>query len=169
MINTITDSFPSPNFPKHLGKPDYVSIQDTHVQLATNAAVIKSTHNGGHNGHLILVLTARQYTLISQVPFFQPAEPGRTSTIPEWTTPFNKKTLIHEHTDQHQQYDECCNVNSALHNQPLTSFENTHVLPLKKAFTGYSGANTLSLLIHLYSNYKRISATDLNDNNKKLR
>ena len=35
-------------------------------------------------------------------------------------------------------------------------------------FTSYSGATTLTLLIHLYANYTRILVTDLTENDRKL-
>ena len=36
-------------------------------------------------------------------------------------------------------------------------------------FTGYSGSTTQTLLSHIYDNYAMILATDLADNNKRLR
>ena len=64
-------------------------------------------------------------------------------TIPAWKNPFNKKVLIHDHTKQRQQNDECRNVDAALRNQLLTAFEDTYISPLKNAFTGYFGSTTL--------------------------
>ena len=90
-------------------------------------------------------------------------------TIPASTTPFYEKALILYHNEQNQQYKKCCTVDTALNNQLLTAFEYTYRLPLKKSFTGYSGANTPSLLRHLYGNYARILATDFTDNENNLR
>ena len=88
-------------------------------------------------------------------------------TIPTWKNPFNKKVLIHDHTKQRQQNDECRNVDAALLNQLLTAFEDTYLSPLKNAFTGYFGSTTLRLLSHLYDNYARILAMELAKNDKK--
>ena len=51
----------------------------------------------------------------------------------------------------------------------MTAFDNTYLLPLKNASTGYSGATSLKPLIHLYAHYTRILATDLAGNDKKPR
>ena len=83
-------------------------------------------------------------------------------------TPFKNKAILRKYNKQHQQYDECCNVDAALSNQLLTAFNDTYLLPLKNTFTGYSEATTLKLLSHLYTHYARISATDLAENTKKL-
>ena len=136
MVYAITDCFPSPTLPKQPGKPDYSYIRDTHHLLTTNVAWIKIPRGGFHNGYLGLVLTVTQYPLISQVPFVCMTDPGRTPTILEWTTPFDKKALIREHTELRQQYDECCNANASLCNQLLTSVEDMYLYPLKNAFTG---------------------------------
>ena len=109
-----------------------------------------------------------QYALVSQVPLIRPNNLVRTLAIPEWTTPFEKKALICDHTEQRQQYNEFCNVGAALRNHLLTSFEDTYISPLKNAFAGYSRATTLTLLIHLYGNYARILTTHLAENDKNL-
>ena len=90
-------------------------------------------------------------------------------TIPAWKATFYMKKLIREHAEQRQQYDKCRNIDTALCNQLLTDFEDTHLYPLKHGFTGYSGMKILLLLIHLYGNYNRILSTNLTENNTKLR
>ena len=46
----------------------------------------------------------------------------------------------------------------------MAAFDDTYLSPLKNALTGYSGATTLQLLIHLYAHYTRIPAMDLAEN-----
>ena len=95
--------------------------------------------------------------------------PGRTLSIPSWTTPFDEKALLHEDAEQRQQYNECCNVDADLSNQLLKAFEYTYLSPLKNLFTGYYGSTTLTLLSHLYVYYAQILATDLAENERNLR
>ena len=167
-VNTIPDGFPYPTLPKHPGKPDHASIQDNHRLLTANVASIESPRGGEHNGHLGLVMTATRYALMIQVPSVRPTDPGRTPNIRLWMTPFDKKALLRKHAKHRRQYNKCCNVDNALHNQLLTAFGDTYLLPLKNSFMGYSGATTLQLLGHLYAHYARILATDLAENEKKL-
>ena len=48
-------------------------------------------------------------------------------------------------------------------------FEDTYLSPLKNAFTGYYGDTTLTLISHLNAHYAQILATDLSENDRKLR
>ena len=77
--------------------------------------------------------------------------------------------LLREHSEQHQQYNECRNINAALCNQLITEFEDTYFSSLRNAFDGYSRATTLHLIIHIYNNYTRILSTDLTENDKNMR
>ena len=167
-FDAIANSFLSPTLPKQSVKSSCGSIRDTHHLLNANVASIKSPCGGGKNGYLGLILTATQYAIVFQVPFVRPTDPDRTPNIPAWMTPFDKKLLLHEHAKQHQQYDQCCNVDAALRNKLLKLFDDTYLLPVKIAFAGYSGATMLQLLIHVYVHYMRILATDLAKNDKNL-
>ena len=169
LVDNITDGFPYPSLPNQPGKPSYRSIRDTYCLLTVNVASIKSSHGRGQKSHLGLILTTTQYALIYQVPFFCSNDPGHTPNIPLWTTPFDEKALLCKHTKQPRQYDGCRNVDAALRNQLLTAFDNTYLSLLKNAFTGYSGATMIQLLIHLYAHSTKILATDLAENEKKLR
>ena len=169
LVDVITGGFMTPTLPKQPGKPSYRSIQDTHCLLTADTASTKSPCGGGHNSHLGLVLNMTQYALVSIYPFIRPTNPGRTPRIPSWTILFDKKALLYEHAKQRQQYDECHNVDTALCNQLLKSFEDTYLPPLKNAFAGYSRSTTLNLLSHLYAHYAKILATDLAENDRKLR
>ena len=91
LVDTIIDSFPSPSFPGHTGKPDYASIVETHSLLTKNVVSTNIPHGGVQNGHLGLVLTATQYEIVIPFPFVRPTDPGQTPTIPDWGSPFNKK------------------------------------------------------------------------------
>ena len=136
LVYAITDGFLSPTLPKRPVKPDYLYIRDTHRIRTANTASIKNPCGGGYTVYLGLVLTVTKYPLISQVPFVCMTDPGRTPTILKWTTTFDKKELIRDHTEQRQQYDECSNANASLCNQLLTSVEDMYLYPLKNAFTG---------------------------------
>ena len=128
LVDAITNKFPSPTLPKQPGKLSYVSIRDTHCLLTANTESIESPYGRGQNGHLGLVLTTTQYTLISQYPFICLTNPGRTPHILTWTTPFNEKALLREHAKQRRQYDKCRNVDAP---SRISSSQNlkTHTSP----------------------------------------
>ena len=69
-VNYIINSFLYPTLPKHPGKLDYEYTIDTHHLLTGNAALIESPCKEVKNGHLRIVLMAKKYALVSQVPLF---------------------------------------------------------------------------------------------------
>ena len=125
LVDAVTNSFLSPTLPNQPGKSSYGSIQDNHRLLTANVVSIKSPCGRGQNGHLGIVVTATQYALVCQVPFVCLTENGCTPKFPLCKTSFDKKALLCKNTKQRQQYNKCCNVNAALHNQILTAFDNT--------------------------------------------
>ena len=46
-VDTTVEGFPTPYLPKHLGKYDYSTIEETHQLLMENAALAKSDLGGG--------------------------------------------------------------------------------------------------------------------------
>ena len=66
-------------------------------------------------------------------------------------------------------YDECRTIDTALKNQPVSSFSDPYLSKLKNVYTGYATKSTMELITHLYKNYNRISATDITENNKRIR
>ena len=96
-VYAIIYCFLSPSLPKHPGKPDYSSIQDTHLLLAENATSIERLYGGNQNGHLSLVFMATQYALVSPFPLVRLTNLGQTPTIWMWVTPFDEKKLSRYH------------------------------------------------------------------------
>ena len=86
--------FPTPSLPKHAGKPNCASIKEFHQLLTTNAVLVEIDLSGGKNGYLGIFLPPEQYGCIANTPFVRPSDPGRTSTIPEWTPPGEEKCLL---------------------------------------------------------------------------
>ena len=78
--DAIINGLTTPTLPNNPGKTDCASIRDTHRLINAKSKLIESPHGGGHNGHLRIVLTATQYTLVIQVPFFFPANSVQTLT-----------------------------------------------------------------------------------------
>ena len=129
LVNAIKNGFQYPTLPKHLGKPDYMSIRDTHRLLTAHAASTRSPRGGGQNGYLGITLATIQYVLTRKLPLVLPTNPGQMPNITAWTTPFDEKALIREHNRQRRQYHQCRNVYSECHKHILTEFEYTYLSP----------------------------------------
>ena len=66
-------------------------------------------------------------------------------------------------------YNKCRSSGTSLKNQLISVFQDVYLSTLKKLDTGYVTKSTLAILMHLYYNYARISATDMAANNERLR
>jgi hypothetical protein len=63
-----------------IGKPMYATMRKLQKELYANAKAIPSTHGGGQNGHLALVMTNSEYLVISAVTYDKPVHPGTQPT-----------------------------------------------------------------------------------------
>ena len=167
-VNATINGFPSLSLPNQPGGPKYAAIWDNHRLLTESAVSIKSPHGGGQNRHLGIVLTAKQYALISPVPFVRPTEPGQTPTIPAWIAPFDEKNTTRNTRNNivNMMSAEICTppsaTNSSHHSKMPTS------PPPKHVFTGYVEIQTLQIIGYLYGHCAHIFATEPTANNTKL-
>ena len=108
-----------------------MAIKETHQTLTANAASVESALGGGQNGYLGLVLLPGHYTRISTAAFERLPNPGRTATVPEWTTLGEENRILSKHTEARRKYNEGCAIETTLKNQIDTVFDDKYLLPLK--------------------------------------
>jgi hypothetical protein len=84
-INYRETYFEFPELTKLPGKPTCESIFRLRNELKANAQSVYSNLSNGAHGHLALVLSDAQYTIITAFPFIWPAHPGAL-VIPAATT-----------------------------------------------------------------------------------
>ena len=87
LVCAIIEGFPTLSLTNHSVKPKYVVIKETHHLLMLNTASVESVLGRLQNGYLGLVLPPIQYTRLATAAFKRPPDPGRTATVPEWTSP----------------------------------------------------------------------------------
>ena len=143
LVYSIIFGFLYLSLPKHPGKLDCASMQETNLIVMMNVPSIECPYGEVQNGYHGLVLINSQYALISTIIFSPLTNPGWSPSIPAWTSPFKDKRLIRDLNKIFFKYDECQAVESALHHQLLKIFEDTYLTPLKNAFMGY-----LSIALH---------------------
>jgi hypothetical protein len=104
------------------------------------------------------------YATLSATAFLAPVNPGPTPDIPEGST----GAQIAEHrfaytaeTDLFKQYDL---ADKALKQLLLGAVDDMFVRSLATKYIGYLNVTTRQILTHLYGQYARISAADLQDN-----
>ena len=60
-VGALVKGLTNPYLPNNVGKPNYISIKETHQILESNAASVEKTLGRGQNSYLVLVLLSSQY------------------------------------------------------------------------------------------------------------
>ena len=168
-IDSLVTGFPFPTVLPIVGEPNYESIAALHRQLNANAASIQSHLGNGLLGLLQLTVSAAVYNTLSATPFVAPVNPGAAPFIPDGSTgpqiadlrfTFNAATALFKDYDL---------ADKALKQLLLGAVDDMFVRSLQTKYIGYLNVTTREILDHLYSQYARISAADLQDNDVALK
>ena len=152
-VYAILKGLPTPSLSKHLGKPDYASIKDTHQLMMSNAELLESALGRGKNGYLVLGVPPVQYTQLTIVAFEHPPKPGSTATVPECTPMGEEKRILHEPTEARQKYNEYHVLDTDLKNQLIVVFDDAYLSPIKSSYRGCATKKIFQLLEHLYKTF----------------
>ncbi len=81
------------------GEPTAEHLIRLNKELKSNANAVYSNLGGAQHGHLFLVMTPAQFSMISATPFVRPPHPG-TLQIEAGTTQHMATTLKDEHKEK---------------------------------------------------------------------
>ena len=87
------------------GEPSYSTLKTLKKELKANSSRVTSDLGGGGHGHLGLVLTPHEYSMISAVIYARPTHPGAL-IIPAGTTHHEATRLTIEHNENVRVYRE---------------------------------------------------------------
>ena len=164
LVDSIVEGFPFPTVNPIVGEPNYESIAALHQQLNSNAASVQSHLGNGVLGLLYLTVSPAVYANLSAVPFLPPVNPGPTPIIPDRSTVPTTSTIrarFIEETDVFKQYST---TDKALKQLLVGAVDEMFIRSLQTKYLGYLNVSTREILDHLYAQYARISASDLQDN-----
>jgi hypothetical protein len=164
VVDSIVDGFPFPTVQPIIGEPNYESIAALHLQLIANAASVQSHLGNGVLGLLYLTISPAVYATLSAVPFVPPVNPGPTPIIPARSTQPTTVTIraqFIENTDVFKQFSA---TDKVLKQLLVGAVDEMYIRCLQTKYLGYLNVTTRDILDHLYAQYARISASDLQDN-----
>ncbi len=113
---------------------------------------------------MYLTVSPAVYANLSAVPFLPPVNPGPTPIIPDRSTvptPTTIRARFVEDTDIFKQYST---TDKALKQLLVGAADEMFIRSLQTKYLGYLNVSTRKILDHLYAQYARISASDLQDN-----
>jgi hypothetical protein len=165
----IVGSFPNPTLPPIVGLPTYTTIAEMHLLLNQNAASVDSNLGGGQHGLLGLTVSPAIYATVSPVLFVLPAHPGQHPVhLPGATAAqISEANRLHDVLLRTWQLTQA--TDKALKQLLLAALDPMYVHTLRHRLTGFAAISTRQLLDHLYLKYGRISAQDLEVNDKRLK
>ena len=119
-------------------------------------------------GLLFLTVLPAVYATLSTIAFVPPVNPGTEPSIPTGATGTVISDLRYRHTEATNIFTEYKNTGKALRHLLLASTDKLYVRYLRQKYIGYGKTTTLALLEHIYSTYANISASALQENDKRL-
>ena len=112
------------------GEPTYEALRVLFNQLKANACSVHTTLGGGQLGHLGLVQTPQQYSLLSNQPYHKPPRPPPL-VIPAYQLPHIVQTEQATHSEQVRLFNECNNVEQALRQQIIKAIDDVYLTALR--------------------------------------
>ena len=92
-VEDIKAKFPNPNIDLHHGEPTFTAIYSPEKKLRKNATTIHTSLGGGSNGHLGLLTTPADYTIIAGEDFNDPVDSGDPPVLVGGTTAVDASNL----------------------------------------------------------------------------
>jgi hypothetical protein len=163
-VETLVAGFPFPTVLPIVGEPNYESIATLHRDLNANAASIQSHLGNGQLGLLSLTVSPTVYATLSNTAFVPPVNPGPTPDIPDGSTGPQIAEIRFAFTAATDLFKEYDLADKALKQLLLGAVDDMFVRSLATKYIGYLNVTTKEILTHLYNQYARISAADLQDN-----
>jgi hypothetical protein len=167
-INYRETYFEYPDLTKIHGEPTSESLYKLRNELKANAQSVYSNLSDGVHGHLALVLSARQYSLITASAFERPDHPG-VLVIPAKTTGPDTETQKNAHNEQVRLFREVQGVEKALIQQIVRAVDAPYLIALRDRTSNSLTGTVYQILDHLNQNYGRVTPQMLENCEQELK
>ena len=170
-INYRETYFEYPELTKIHGEPTSESLFKLRNELKANAHSVYSNLSDGAHGHLALVLSARQYALLTAVPFIRPTHP-RALLIPALTTGPMAEVLKNAHQENIRLFREVQGVEKALIQQIVRALDAPYLIAIRDRNSNSLTGTISDILAHLhqvYGVYGQVSPQMLENREQELK
>ena len=160
------EAFPFPNLSKIVGTPTYETIKIVNKEISANAVTINSK-NGGTYGYLALTIPKAIYSTLTQTVFTAPTAPT-TPVLTGLTAPqisaanptYDKSKIV---------FNEYTSLQLALRKQLIAAVDPIYLRAIRDKYVGFGNSTILQMLTHLYKSYAKITPSDLEKNDARLK
>jgi hypothetical protein len=129
---------------------------------------VSSYVDGGHHGHLCIIMTNEEYFKIAPAVFPVPYNPGASPEVVVGMTAEVIAELIQLHREATQVNCTYHNVDQAVKKLILEAFDDAYLNALSDEIVGYANCTSLDLLTHLLTFCAMIAPTELTQNYERL-
>jgi len=168
-IDSIVDNFLHTSIDPITGQPNYESLVEVHLKLNTNAASVHSHLGDERLGLLYLTVTPAVYNTQSNIPFMPPTNLGPIPMIPNNATAHQINEINRQFNRATALYKKYNDIDKAMKSLLISAIDDSYIRALKDKYIGYANVTMLQMLTHLYTNYAKITPTDLNENDKRMK
>jgi hypothetical protein len=172
MTSSTTDKliagFPHSSLPKVTGEPTFEDLMVIRRLLNTDAMSISSYKGRGRHGHLGIIMTNEEYFAIAVNVFPVPINPGPSAAVVMGMMAAVIAEMTRIHREATQVYRTYHNVDQAIKNLIIESFDDGYLNALSDKILGYANCTSLQLLTHLLTYYAMIAPTELTQNYERL-
>jgi hypothetical protein len=167
-INYRDTYFEYPELTRIEGEPTAEHLIRLNKELKSNAISVYSNLGGAQHGHLFLVMTPAQFSMISATPFERPPHPGPLR-IEVGTTQHMAATLKEEHKEKLRLFREVEGVEKALIQQIVKAVRPEYLNALRNRSTNSINGPVYNIIDHLSTTYGRVTAQMFDDKSELLR
>ena len=138
--------------------------------IQANAASFPSKLGGSSHGYLGLTIENANYLAATGHNFVPHTNLGLNPLIPATgATGLVIAALERTHKNNLRNYREQRKLTTALRNQLVNAFELTYLKGLEEKYVGFLNRTIPAIFKHLYDNYGKITAQDLEENDKRMK
>ena len=159
-VNYRETCFPKQDLTRCPGRPNYESLHQMQLELKANAISVHSNLGGGNHGHLGLLMTDPQYTLIVNTPYVRPVHPG-IFVLAGGETRVQADAFQCAHDETLRVFHEVRGVEQALIQQIVAAVDACYIISMRDRNTGQFTGNVLQVLQYLQNTYGTISPSQL--------
>jgi hypothetical protein len=129
---------------------------------------VASYEGGGRHGHLCIIMTNKEYFAIAFDVFPVPNNPGPLAAVVAGTMAAVIAETTRLHREAPQVYHIYHNVDQAINNLIIESFDKSYLNALSDEIVGYANCTSLQILTHLLTYYAMIAPTEHTQNYESL-
>ena len=160
-VNKIVEDFSFPTFAHINGQLTHETIDEINCYLNANVSSVQSDLGDGAHGNLSLTILPAILDTLSATPLVIPQTPGSMPDIPDSSTAAQIESLRFDHTTSTKLFSKYDNTDKTFKQQLVGAIDPLYFKAIRNKYVVFGAQTCLTILQHLYTNYAKISTSEL--------